>query len=119
MFEDMELKAPSADEHPLSRTWLWVLTRPITINRDTMLVLDSGEGEFIPTFNDRTEAETFLDRLGGQELEYQVQAMHLLDARKFAMEKSLDLLTLSGEGKVLERWEHSTPLEEPPSDLRS
>jgi hypothetical protein len=99
-------------EHPLARTWLWVLTFPVTVNRDNMLILESEGNEYIPIFNERTEAETFLERLGGEELDYQIQAMHLLDARRFAQEKAIDLVFLSGIGQVLERWEHKSPIED-------
>jgi hypothetical protein len=106
-----ETEAPATEEHPQARAWLWVLTYPVTVNRDNMLILEGGEGEYIPIFKERTEAESFLDRLGGREMDYQVQAMHLFDARKFAQEKALDLVTLNGEGRVLERWAHGSPLD--------
>jgi hypothetical protein len=99
-----------SEEHPLARAWMWVLTYPVTINRDNMLILESDGAEYIPIFKEREEAENFLLRLG-PEMDYVVQAMHLFDARKFAKEKSLNLVTLSGLGQILEYWDHKSPLE--------
>jgi hypothetical protein len=87
------------------------LTYPVTINRDNMLILESEQGEYIPVFGDRPEAEAFSERLGGQDTEYVAQAMHLFDARKFAREKSLDLVTLNALGQLLDRWDHNLPIE--------
>jgi hypothetical protein len=112
--DDIIPEAPSPDEHPQARSWLFVLTYPVTVNRDNMLVLESDLGEYIPIFNERSEAEDFLDRVGGKELYYQVQAMHLFDARKFAREKSLDLVTLTGKGQILGRWDHKSPVDDAP-----
>ncbi|MDR3135583.1 MAG: hypothetical protein LBU69_05765 [Deltaproteobacteria bacterium] len=115
MVDEIIPKAPSSDEHPQARAWLWVLTYPVTVNRDNMLILEGDGGDFIPVFTERPEAETFLGRLGGEETYFQVQAMHLFDARKFAKEKSLDLVTLTGLGQVLDRWDFKLPLEDGPA----
>jgi hypothetical protein len=119
VFDDIVPEPPSENEHPLARAWLFVLTYPVTINRDNMLILEGDGGDYIPVFTERDGAEAFLERLGGKEQYYQVQAMHLFDARKFAKEKSLDLVTLSGDGQVLDRWEHTSPLELPEADARA
>ncbi|MDR0622076.1 MAG: hypothetical protein LBJ61_09400 [Deltaproteobacteria bacterium] len=108
MIDDFIPEPPSPDEHPQARSWLWVLTYPVTVNRDNMLILEGDGGDYIPIFKERAEAENFLEKVGGKELYYQVQAMHLFDARKFAREKSLDLVTLTGIGQVLERWDHKS-----------
>jgi hypothetical protein len=113
VFDDIVPEPPSENEHPLARAWLFVLTYPVTVNRDNMLVLEGEGGDYIPIFKDREGAETFLERLGGKDQYYQVQAMHLFDARQFAKEKSYDLVTLTADGRVLERWEHTSPLELP------
>jgi hypothetical protein len=105
-------QAPEGEEHPQARTWLWVITYPVTVNRDNMLILETDGVEYIPIFLDREQAETFLEKIGGQDDHYQVQAMHLFDARKFAREKALDLVTLTGTGQVLGSWDHESPIGE-------
>lgn len=115
MFDDeITPQAPSEDEHPQARAWLWVITYPVTVNRDNMLILETDGAEYMPIFRDKGEAEKFLEKIGGQEDYYQVQAMHLFDAKKFAREKNLDLVTLNGLGQVLESWDHNSPLEDAP-----
>jgi hypothetical protein len=119
MFEDIEMIPPSEDEHPQARAWLWVLTYPVTVNRDNMVILEGEDGDYIPIFKEKAEAEVFWEKIGGQELYYQVQALHLFDARKFAKEKALDLVTLTGQGQILERWNHNSPLSEEPTSGES
>jgi hypothetical protein len=112
--DEITPQAPSEDEHPQARAWLWVITYPVTVNRDNMLILETDGAEYMPIFRDKGEAEKFLEKIGGQEDYYQVQAMHLFDAKKFAREKTLDLVTLNGLGQVLESWDHNSPLEDAP-----
>jgi hypothetical protein len=95
----------------MAREWLFVLTYPVTIHRDNMLVIESEEGDYIPVFSARGEAEIFLEKVGGEETYLVVQAMHVFDARKLAKEKGLDLVSMSGIGQVLGRWSHALPVE--------
>jgi hypothetical protein len=77
-----------------------------------MLILETEGAEYIPIFLDREQAERFLEKIGRPDDHYQVQAMHLFDARKFAREKALDLVTLTGTGQVLDHWDHESPVAE-------
>jgi hypothetical protein len=102
-FDESDLVPRTPDEDPESREWLYVLTAPVTIHRDRMLVLESGGEDFVPAFRDRDSAAAFLERLGSPAADdHIVQAMHLVDVRKFALESSLIVLTLDGAGAVLE-----------------
>lgn len=116
VFYDEELfpvVPPSDDEHPQARNWLWVLTYPVTVNRDNMVIMEDADGDFIPVFAGRDQAGDFKQKLDGPDVQYfKVQAMHVFDARKFAKEKTMDLVTLNGEGQILDRWSHLSPVEE-------
>ena len=104
-FDASDIVPPSPDEDPEARKWVHVLTHPVTIHRDMMMILDAGELEFIPVFQDRGAAEAFLSRLGPPAAdEYDIQAMHIIDVRKFAGEKGLKVMTLDGQGAVLDSW---------------
>jgi hypothetical protein len=84
--------------------WFWVLSTPITIHRDKMLVLElESQYEFVPVFSTREEASGVLARLGGQE--YVVQAMHVDDIRKFALSMGLRVHTVNGEGRIVKVWD--------------
>jgi hypothetical protein len=94
--------APGAGE---AADWLWVLAAAITKNRDKLLILEDEAGDYLPVFRAKEEGAAFLGHLdpeGG--LGYQVQAMHLLDMRALAAEMSYRVLTLDGQGQVLDRW---------------
>jgi hypothetical protein len=105
-----ELAPVSPDEDPEARSWLFVLTRAVTVNRDQLLVLESDGRQFIPAFRDRAEARGFKSRLaaagGGDDGpdagDLADQAMHLVDVRRTAGEMGLRILVLSGEGAVLD-----------------
>jgi hypothetical protein len=98
--------APSNEqEHPQARQWLWVLTAPLTIHRDSILVLEDDSGEYVPIFADKQEADHFLKLLDEKASKrYVVQAMHLFDLQKFAREKGFSLTTLTSAGQVIKRW---------------
>jgi predicted ATP-grasp superfamily ATP-dependent carboligase len=85
--------------------WLWILAATITANRDKLLVLEDEAGDYLPVFKAREEGAAFMSRLDPEgRLDYQAQAMHLLDLRVLANVKSYRLLTLDGQGRVLARW---------------
>jgi hypothetical protein len=116
-FADSDIVPPSPDEDPEAREWLYVLTSPVTVHRDKMLVLESDGEEFMPAFADRASAEAFLERLGDPASGHSVQAMHLIDLRKLAQEKSLPVLTLDGNGGVLSGFRPSPGQPSAPSGL--
>ncbi|MDR1488054.1 MAG: hypothetical protein LBT62_08715 [Deltaproteobacteria bacterium] len=92
-------------EDPQARRWLWVLTVPLTVNRDSMLVLEDESGDYVPVFEDRENAESFRALFAEKAADdYNCQAMHLFDLQKFACEKGFLLTTLDGQGQILERW---------------
>ncbi|MDR3203606.1 MAG: hypothetical protein LBV23_02505 [Deltaproteobacteria bacterium] len=101
MTDEIDYIPPQPGEHPQARTWLWVLTFPITDFRDSMLVLNVGEGDFIPVFATHEHADGFLEKLGEVDKPYIVQAMHLIDVQKFAKESNLPLVFLDSQGKTL------------------
>lgn len=114
-FDDSDLVPYSPDEDPEARKWLYVLTTPVTIHRDQMLILESDGEEFLPAFLDRDSAELFLERLGDPGGGYAVQAMHLIDVRKLASDRGLPVIALSGEGGVLSGWGPEEASASPPS----
>ncbi|MDR2406387.1 MAG: hypothetical protein LBE27_08475 [Deltaproteobacteria bacterium] len=84
--------------------WFWVLSTPITIHRDKMLVLElESQYEFVPVFPTREEAERVLARLSDEG--YVVQAMHVNDIKDFALSKTLGVHTVNGEGHIVKVWE--------------
>jgi hypothetical protein len=83
--------------------WFWVLTSKITIFRDKMLILDIDETTVAPVFKSRKEALDFLARLDPQE-KHMAQAMHVLDIKQFAQTELLGIVTLDGDGRILEVW---------------
>jgi hypothetical protein len=108
-FDDDEVVAPSPDEDPSARIWLYVLTRAVTKHRDQLLLLESGDKEFVPAFTNRQDAREFSEALSPADAQpdhqqYAVQAMHLVDLRKLAAEKALSIFTINARGEVLERW---------------
>jgi hypothetical protein len=84
--------------------WFWVITSPITIFRDKMLVLEVDGLSLTPTFRTREAGAAFLKRLDSKEW-HEVQAMHVQDIMDFKTLERLAVVTLDGEGKVLEVWE--------------
>jgi hypothetical protein len=84
--------------------WFWVLTSPITIFRDKMLILEVDGVNVTPVFAVREEGESFLERVNPTEW-HVVQAMHVTDIRKFAVNERLGIITLDGEGKILQVWD--------------
>ncbi|MDR2442297.1 MAG: hypothetical protein LBE31_02100 [Deltaproteobacteria bacterium] len=104
-FDDYDVVPPSADEDPDARNWLYVLTKAVTKHRDQMLVLETGETEFIPAFPSRKQAKDFVEVLVSPgEQSFEVQAMHLFDLKKLAFEMRLTFLTLDAKGIILDYW---------------
>jgi hypothetical protein len=104
IFDDSEIVPPTPGEDPEARRWLFVLTSPVTVHRDRMLILETDGPPFLPAFLDKASAEEFLGRLGQPAAEpWVVQAMHLVDLRKLAGEQSVEVAALDGRGRVLER----------------
>ncbi|MDR1545974.1 MAG: hypothetical protein LBU12_04545 [Deltaproteobacteria bacterium] len=99
---ELEGQPPSADEDPLARRWLWVLTVPVTKHRDSMMLIEDEGRDAAPYFGDRQAAEAFLERLG-PESGGAAQAMHFFDLVKFAAGRGLTLIELDGAGRVLDR----------------
>ena len=104
-FDESDLVPRSADEDPEARIWLFVLTTPVTVHRDQMLVMEADGVDFMPAFLDRGSAETFRELLGPPaSLDFVVKAMHLTDVRRLAAERGAFLKTLDGRGRILEIW---------------
>ncbi|MDR1164477.1 MAG: hypothetical protein LBO66_01145 [Deltaproteobacteria bacterium] len=82
--------------------WFYVLTRPITQNRDTLLVLEIGEESVAPVFVSREDALGLRGLMGDDR--FVAQAMHKLDIAKFASQNSLTVKTVSGGGRILADW---------------
>jgi hypothetical protein len=96
--------------------WFWVITSPITIFRDKMLVLEVDGLGLTPVFTTRAAGEAFLKRLDTTDW-HEVQAMHVKDIRDFKAAERLDVVTLDGEGKVLGVWDKEEEKPgEPPGD---
>ncbi|MDR1085395.1 MAG: hypothetical protein LBP22_11215 [Deltaproteobacteria bacterium] len=94
-----------ADEDPLAREWLWVLTEAITIHRDRLLILEDEEGDYVPIFKTREAGQNFMNCLDPEgKTDYQGQAMHLYDLRALAVKNSYRLLTLDSQGRIVESW---------------
>ncbi|MDR1607061.1 MAG: hypothetical protein LBT38_01435 [Deltaproteobacteria bacterium] len=86
--------------------WLWVLTAPITDRRDKLLILEDEGSDLLPVFQAKNQGQTFINRFdpGGQ-MGFRPQAMHFLDITSLAQEKAYQIVTLDGQGRILERWE--------------
>ena len=108
--EEGDIVPPSPDEDPDARRWIYVLTRPVTIHRDNLLLLEDESGEYVPAFNDKLSAAEFKERLGVPETgDLVVQAMHLLDAVSLAAQRGSSVMLLDGSGAVLESWTVRAP----------
>ncbi|MDR0549980.1 MAG: hypothetical protein LBI10_11315 [Deltaproteobacteria bacterium] len=91
------------ENHSDNATWLWVLAAAITVNRDKLLILEDETGEYVPVFLAKEAGEAFLGRLDPLwRQEYQAQAMHIYDIKALASTESYRLLTLDGEGRILD-----------------
>jgi len=92
--------------------WFWVLTTPITKNRDSILVVemkekDSGDiRRIVPLFAAKEDAEHIKDRLcQDKSRTYAPQAMRLSDIGNFAAKNETELMLLDAEGGILAHME--------------
>ncbi|MDR2198421.1 MAG: hypothetical protein LBR53_03000 [Deltaproteobacteria bacterium] len=91
--------------------WFWVLTTPVTIHRDKMLVLElESQYEFVPVFRSKAEAAAVLSKMADKN--YVIQAMHRGDLRDFAASGRLRVHTVNGEGRVVGVWDDDLPSRE-------
>jgi hypothetical protein len=95
---DLNKKNGSLRDEPVkngSELWFWVGIKPITKNRDCLLILEL-DTDVVPMFKTRESAEKFLKNRANSE-GYSPQAMHITDIERFAKENNLDLAEIQDD----------------------
>lgn len=92
--------------------WVWVLSAPVSKNRDSIFVIDMDEKEdgqrrrVVPIFEDREAAAKLKHRLCSEpRREYGEQAMRLSDLGAFAARNDLEIMILDESGAILAHME--------------
>ncbi len=86
--------------------WVWVLTHPITKQRESIFVIEmSEEGRparrIVPIFENRDDAVALKPKLCADKPgEYAEQAMRLSEVGNFAAKHKLEIMLLDGAGVI-------------------
>ncbi len=98
--------------HMAELEWVWVLSAPMSQNRDSIFVIDMEETEngerrrVVPIFEAREAAAKLKPRLcGAPKPEYNAQAMRFSDVGAFAARNDLEIMMLDESGTILAHME--------------
>ncbi len=85
--------------------WVWVLSRPMTKVRDSILVVemeekDGGGRRIVPVFAEREDAAALKGRLARED-DYAEQAMRLDEVAAFAAKNELEIMLLDASGTIM------------------
>lgn len=88
--------------------WVWVLSSPLTKNRDSIFVLDIEDSRdarrkrIVPIFESRDDAaKVKLKLLPAKSSQYAEQAVSLSDVGRFAAQNNAEIMMLDQDGTIV------------------
>lgn len=108
---DINNSSPAIPKAMADLEWVWVLTTPMTKERDLIYVVEMKEASgdirrIVPVFETREDAEQLKDKLVLEKNKiYTAQSMRLAEVGNFAAKNEVEIMLLDVDGTILAHME--------------